>query len=164
MDTPAQKTIRIGKGAVGLVGLAGALDRVLARQIDEEEAVADLLAAVKQQNYIPPGSEQLYREALRREYYRRCGRQTEEASVLTIRVLGPGCVSCNRLKTMVIDLLAELDLAADMEDIHDLDEIWRHWVTLTPALVINNAVKCAGRMPAPAQVRQWLTEAAETLA
>lgn len=159
-DIPAQKTIRIGKGSVGLLGLDSALGQALARKMPVPEAAAFLLEEIARQNYIPPGSEELYRQALEREYRRRSGQETEDSIPLTIRILGPGCVSCNRLKNMVVDLLAELELAADMEDIQDLDEIWRHGVTLTPALVINNRVKCSGRMPTPSQVREWLLEAA----
>jgi len=45
--------------------------------------------------------------------------------------------------------------------VHDLDEIWRFGVTRTPALIINNTVKCAGRMPSPAEVEEWVKEESE---
>ena len=160
-ETPAPSTIRIGKANVGLIGFEAAMRKVLANQtLNEEEAVDRLFAAVSRENYIPPEAAPLYHVALRREYRRRLGKEVATAETLTIRVLGPGCVSCNRLTAMLLEALQRLQLAADMESIHDLDEIWRHGVTKTPALVINSRVKCAGRTPSPAEVEQWLREEA----
>ena len=52
--------------------------------------------------------------------------------------------------------MQEMGLAADIEQVHDLDEIWRHGVLSTPALVINGQVLCAGRIPTRAEVEEWL--------
>ncbi len=158
-DTPIQRTIKIGRASVGLIGLDVALNTVMLDDaISEDEAVERLFAAVSRQNYIPEASIAEYRNALRREYRRRKGLETRAERELVIRVLGPGCVSCNRLTAMLIETLAGLNLAADLESVHDLDEIWRYGVLQTPALVINNKVKCAGRMPTPAQIEQWVRE------
>jgi hypothetical protein len=62
---------------------------------------------------------------------------------------------------MLFESLQKFGLAADMESVHDLDEIWRFGVTKTPALIINNTVKCAGRMPTPAEVEEWVREEGE---
>lgn len=161
-DMPAQRTIRIGKASVGLVGFDAALNTIINdKNLSEEEAVAFLFEAISRQNYVPADAIELYRESLRKEYRRRLGKDAGEDRELIIRVLGPGCVSCNRLTTMLIEALQKLHLAADMESVHDLDEIWRYGVINTPALVINNEVKCSGRMPTPAQVDQWLRETVE---
>ncbi|MDA8164230.1 MAG: thioredoxin family protein [Desulfobacteraceae bacterium] len=151
--------IKIGKAAVGLVGFDRALKEALDREIGEEEAVELLFRAVAAENYVPAGAAGLYREALRREYRRQRGERGSGPQGLSIRILGPGCVSCNRLNTLVYDIMQRLGIAADIEMVHDLDEIWRYGVLSTPALVINGEVKCAGRMPAPAQVEEWLREA-----
>ncbi len=161
MDAPLQRTIRINKVTIGLIGLDRALNRALADKLPADEAADFIFAAIQEKNYIPPGTEDDYHRALKNEYRRLCGEETGEPPPLSIRILGPGCVSCNKLKTMVIDALSELSLAADVEDIHELDEIWRYGVTLTPALIINNEVKSAGRMPTSSQVRQWLEETRE---
>ena len=73
-------------------------------------------------------------------------------------------MTCNRIKAMVIDVLQKLQLAADMEQIHDLDEIWRHGVINTPALIINGQLKVSGRHPSAAEVEEWIREAADTMA
>ncbi len=158
-DLPLQRTLRVGKITVGLIGLDVALGRILARaEQDEDEAVAELLAEVGKHNYIPDSAVDNYREALRREYQRqRSGRQTIGPH-LSIRILGPGCVSCNRLNTLLFDILQDMGVAADIEQIHDLDEIWRHGVTKTPALIINGEVKSSGKIPSRSEVEEWLRQ------
>mgnify|MGYP001813807319 FL=1 len=61
---------------------------------------------------------------------------------------------------MLIDILQEKKVAADIEDVQDLDEIWRYGVTKTPALIINGKVKSAGIQPLRVQIEQWIEEAA----
>lgn len=158
-DTPAPRTIRIGAANVGLIGLDQALNKALIEQMQEDSAVDFLFAAMASENYIPATAEAIYREALRTEYRRRQGIQGAAPEILTIRVLGSGCVTCNKLSAMLFESLQKFGLAADMESVHDLDEIWRFGVTKTPALIINGTVKCAGRMPSPAEVEEWIREA-----
>jgi predicted DsbA family dithiol-disulfide isomerase len=50
-------------------------------------------------------------------------------------------------------------VAADIEDVQDLDEIWRYGVTTTPALIINGEVKSAGIQPPRVKIEQWIDEA-----
>lgn len=157
-DTPAPRTIRIGTANIGLIGLDQALAKALAEKMEEEETVDFLFNAIAKENYVPMTAEPVYREALRAEYRRRQGRESAETGILTIRVLGSGCVTCNKLSAMLFEALQKFGLAADMESVHDLDEIWRFGVTKTPALIINQTVKCAGRMPSPAEVEEWVRE------
>ncbi len=162
-DRPAPRTIRIGAANIGLIGLDQALSTALTGQMPEEKAVDFLFGAIAKENYVPATAEPAYREALRAEYRRRQGIQTVAPEILTIRVLGSGCVTCNTLSAMLYESLQKFGLAADMESVHDLDEIWRFGVTKTPALIINSTVKCAGRMPSPAEVEAWVREESEKL-
>jgi len=115
----------------------------------------------RRHNYIPPGKENLYREALAREYDRLLsGDSGPAAGHLEIRILGPGCVSCNNLQKMVIEIMNEQQLAADVFQVHDPDEIGRFGIVRTPALVVNGEVRCAGRLPPKAEVEEWLRQAA----
>ena len=155
-ETPASRFIRIGKTSVGLVGLDVALYAAARQQLAETEAVDFLFAKIKDENYIPPGCEAQYREALLAAWRRHCGAESSGGEGLVIRIFGTGCVSCNRLYTMLIELLDRLEIAADVEQIYDPDEIGRHGVTKTPALMINGAIKCAGLLPSPAQAELWL--------
>lgn len=158
-EPPAGRTLRIGPASVGLLGLDQALLAALAAEMEEDQAVAFLFAAVSRANYVPAGAGDLYRQALRAEYLRRKTGERSVADGLTIRVLGSDCVSCNRLGGMLFEILQQFGLAADMESIHDPDEIGRHGVTRTPALVINGKIVCAGRMPSRAEVEDWLRQA-----
>lgn len=157
-DIPAPRTIRVGTAKIGLLGLDQALNKALSAQMQEETAVDFLLAAIAKENYIPATAESLYREALRSEYRRRQGIGGNEPATLDIQVLGSGCVTCNKLSAMLFEALQKFGLAADMESVHDPDEIGRLGITKTPALIINSRVKCAGRMPSLAEIEDWLKE------
>jgi len=158
-DLPLQRTLRIGKVMVGLVGLDVALARMLRHPPDDEDAaVKELLAAVSRHNYIPESAVDKYRQALGEEYRRQLQGSQVASHHLDIRILGPGCVSCNRLNTLLFDILQEMGIAADIEQIHDLDEIWRHGVTRTPALIINGEVKSSGKMPSRSEVEEWIRQ------
>ena len=161
MDSFLQRTIRIGNATVGLLGLDIALVQLSGKDISEDEAVKFLYEQVCQKNYIPKQAIKPYREALRKEYRRYFNLEEPASQGLTIRVLGRPCVSCNKLKTMLIDILQEKSVAADIEDVQDLDEIWRYGVTKTPALIINGEIKSAGIQPPRFQVEQWIEEATE---
>ena len=161
METLTQKTIRIGSTTVGLLGLDMALVQLSGKDISEDEAVNFLYEQVSKKNYIPKQAEEPYKEALRREYRRYHNLDNPEGQGLTIRVLGRPCVTCNKLKVMLIDILQEKNVAADVEDIQDLDEIWRYGITKTPALIINGVVKSAGIQPPRVQIEKWIDEAIE---
>ena len=161
MESPLQRTIRIGNVTVGLLGLDIALVDLVGKDLSEDDAVNFLYQRVSQKNYIPEPAVEPYKEALRREYRRYFNLEESAGTGLTIRVLGRPCVTCNKIKTTVIDILQEKNLAADIEDVQDLDEIWRYGVTKTPALIINGEVKSAGIHPPRVQLEQWIEEAAE---
>lgn len=151
--------LRIGDVTVGLIGIDRVLSVLLSQQEkDRDEAIDELFAAVAADNYIPAGKEEIYRQALAREYDKRRDGAEEEHTSLIIRILGPGCVSCNKLQVLVLESMAEMKVAADIVQIHDPDEIGRYGVTSTPALIVNDDLKCAGKMPTPAQVEAWLRE------
>ncbi len=160
MDSPTGRMIRIGKTAIGLLGVDIALNQALAAAMPFEQAVNFIFQTVKEQNYIPPTMIDQYQAAIGREYRKILGLNDEQEQGLVIRILGTGCVSCNGLLTMVINALEKAGVAADIEQIHDQDEIWRLGVTITPALMINGQVKIAGIQPTPAQVEEWIREVA----
>ncbi|MBW6520435.1 MAG: thioredoxin family protein [Desulfoarculaceae bacterium] len=160
MDSPTGRMIRIGKSAIGLIGVDIALNKALAAEMPVNQAVEFIFQAVKAQNYIPPAMVEKYREAIGREYRKLTGQNDDQEQGLAIRILGTGCVSCNGLYTMVIDAMERACIAADIEQIHDPDEISRLGVTITPALMINGRVKIAGIKPTLAQVEAWIREVA----
>lgn len=110
------------------------------------------------QNYIPATAADVYQKAIENEITRLRGGGQKDVGELVIRILGPGCVSCNNLQKMVIEIMVSMEVAADVFQVHDPDEIGRFGVMLTPALVINGEMKCAGRLPTRAQVEMWIRE------
>lgn len=157
-DSGPPKTVKIGKVTVGLDGLDMTIGQAIAKQLSPEEAGEFLFKAVSTRNYIPPGKEDDYKEALRILYERQVGLSSEAEKGLVIRVLGRPCVSCNKMGEMSIEVLQKLGIAADVENVHELDEIWRYGITTTPALIINGKVKCAGRLPTIIEVENWIKE------
>ena len=158
MDAATQRFIRIGTSSIGLIGLDIALNTVSRQDVSETEAADFLFAEISRQNYIPPGNTEKYKQALLAAYRKHRHIATEEEG-LVVRIFGTGCVSCNSLQVLVIEILDRLKLAADIEQIHDPDEIGRAGITMTPALMINGTVQSAGLLPSPAQVEQWIQEA-----
>ena len=76
--------------------------------------------------------------------------------MLTIRILGTGCASCDQLHQEVINALAELNIAADVRHERNPAEFYRFGVAATPALVINGEVKAAGRVPARNEIKELI--------
>lgn len=160
MDLPQPQTLRIGKVSVGLIGLDLALNRLANyTDLDLESTVSQVYAEVAAKNYIPTTAIAAYQTAIAREISRLRGAEHLPDGELIIRILGPGCVSCNNIQKLVIEIMADLGIAADVFQIHDLDEIGRFGVLRTPALLINGVIKSAGRVPSRSQIEEWLREA-----
>ncbi|NDY43393.1 thioredoxin family protein [Dissulfurirhabdus thermomarina] len=158
------RTIRIGRANVGLIGLERAMAEVAAEAgpggLPPREAARRLLDRLTARNYVPDTAREEYLAALADLWRREHGEPAPEpASALTIRILGKDCVSCNRLEEMVRLVLDRWGVAADLDHVRDLDEIWRYGVFKTPALVVDGKVVCAGRLPPQAEVEGWLREA-----
>jgi len=149
-------------GIVGLKQVLEAVARNFAGQPDDE-IKAELMAHLSQKNYIVPKLEDAYRAAFFREYKRHMGESFEEecSDSILIKVLGPGCPSCERLERDLMALLTELRISADLEHVRDPAEISRFGMMAMPALVVNGKVKAAGKIPAKATLKTWLLEAAE---
>ncbi|MCX5893541.1 MAG: thioredoxin family protein, partial [Deltaproteobacteria bacterium] len=78
---------------------------------------------------------------------------------LSIKILGPGCPSCDRLEQTVMAVLGELGLPGEVEHVRDMKEITALGVFGTPALLINDEVKAVGNLPSREALKKWLEEA-----
>ncbi|MBM4158322.1 MAG: thioredoxin family protein [Ignavibacteria bacterium] len=76
--------------------------------------------------------------------------------MLTIRVLGTGCPSCNELEKMCINILAENNIDADFQKITDINKITEYGVLRTPALIINGKIYTSGKIPTKSALRHWI--------
>lgn len=79
---------------------------------------------------------------------------------MRVQVLGTGCAKCKRLYAEVEKAIAETGVSADLSKVEKVDEIMKFGVMFTPALVVDGAVKVAGKVPSAAEISAWLREAA----
>jgi small redox-active disulfide protein 2 len=73
-----------------------------------------------------------------------------------IKVLGSGCANCHTLADRTREALAELGLAAEVSAVTDYPTIAGYGALSTPALVVDEQVVLAGRVPDRAQLREIL--------
>jgi len=76
----------------------------------------------------------------------------------TVKVLGSGCANCRRLTDLAEQALAELGRPEHVEKVTDDGEIAAYGVMTTPALVVDEQVLMAGRIPGLASLREALAE------
>lgn len=77
---------------------------------------------------------------------------------MRIQVLGTGCAKCRKLKENAERAVSEAGVECEVESVTDLDEILSFDVMMTPALVIDGAVKVVGAVPSPTEIGRWLRE------
>ena len=84
--------------------------------------------------------------------------------MLTIKVLGSGCANCKRVEQIVHKVVEEMVLQAEVIKVTEYPEIMKYNIMSTPGLVVNEKIVSTGRIPTPAEVTTWLTNALETAA
>ena len=77
---------------------------------------------------------------------------------MIIKILGTGCSKCQALEKETINALAELNVVADVQKITKMDEIMQYDVMMTPALVINDQVKFAGKVLKPEEIKELIKQ------
>lgn len=76
--------------------------------------------------------------------------------MIVIKVLGPGCANCKRLEQIVRQVFERENIDAEILKVSDFGEIMKYPILSTPGLVINEKLVSAGRIPNPAEVKEWL--------
>ena len=79
--------------------------------------------------------------------------------MLTIKILGPGCANCRRLEELARKAATDMGVEAEFVKVTDHSDILSYNILSTPGLVINGKVVSSGRIPAPASISAWITEA-----
>lgn len=77
---------------------------------------------------------------------------------MDIKVLGAGCAKCEQLEKEVRTALAEMNIAANLEKVKEVEQIVSYNVMRTPALVINEKVKTFGRVPKKEEIKRYIEE------
>lgn len=76
----------------------------------------------------------------------------------TIKILGSGCANCQRLTALAEQAVAELGLDAEILKVTNYAEIATYGVMSTPALVLDEQVVMAGRIPGLSSLKDTLAE------
>lgn len=77
---------------------------------------------------------------------------------MKIEIYGPGCHRCQEVEKTVKNVLLELNISADVEKVKDIAKIVNAGIMQTPGLVINNKIKCLGRIPKVEEIKKWIGE------
>ena len=161
MTTEGITQLKLKTGSAGVVGLPELLEEAQSRSFSGDDELKDfLLEGIKARNFVAPGSQDEYREALYREYKKFIGEPLleEPAQSLEIRILGPGCPRCNALEQATLAALTELNIPADVQHVKNLLEIARYGILGTPGLVINGKVRSSGRVLSKEQIKAIISE------
>ena len=75
---------------------------------------------------------------------------------LTIKVYGSGCKGCQTLHQNVIDVLAEMNVAADVQYVTDMQKIMETGVMSLPALAVNDRIVSAGKVLSVTDIKKFL--------
>lgn len=72
-----------------------------------------------------------------------------------IKILGPGCAKCNKAEEVVRNVLAEMEIPANIEKVTDTMQIAGYGVFGTPAVVVDGEVKSVGKIPGKEEIKSW---------
>jgi len=81
--------------------------------------------------------------------------------MLTIKVIGPGCVNCEKLHELCMTVAAENELEADIQKITRRDKFTELGIWMTPGLIVNDKVMSQGKIPTKSTLEHWLMDAAK---
>lgn len=76
--------------------------------------------------------------------------------VMNVKVLGTGCSRCKKTLEVVNQVVAENNVAADVEYVTDMMKIMEYDVMSTPAVVVDGRVRIKGTVPSAAEVKAAL--------
>jgi len=79
--------------------------------------------------------------------------------MLTVKILGPGCANCKRMEEVARKAASDAGIEAEFVKVTDYKDILAYDILSTPGLVINEKLVSSGKIPAPATIAQWMTEA-----
>jgi small redox-active disulfide protein 2 len=79
--------------------------------------------------------------------------------MLSIKVLGPGCPNCERLKAATRQAVMMLGAEGMVEAVTDRAQFRAYRLMATPGLVVNEKLVCAGRVPEVTEIVSMLATA-----
>jgi len=79
--------------------------------------------------------------------------------MINVKILGSGCANCKKLEAVARTAAEQASISAEFEKITDYDKMMAYDILSTPALVINEKVVSAGKIPAQAEIIGWMNAA-----
>lgn len=77
---------------------------------------------------------------------------------MDIKVLGTGCAKCKKLEKLTRDVVAEMDIDANIEKVEDILKIMQYGVMTTPALIIDGNIVLKGKLPTANELKELLNK------
>ncbi len=76
---------------------------------------------------------------------------------MKIQILGAGCPKCKKLAENAEAAAQALGIEYEIEKVTDITEIMKSGVMITPALVVDGAVKSAGKALSTDNIKEFLS-------
>ena len=76
---------------------------------------------------------------------------------MKIEILGMGCPKCKKLYENAQTAVKESNVNAEVVKVEDIQKIMDYGLMMTPAIAIDGEVKAAGRIPAPDEIKKWIS-------
>jgi small redox-active disulfide protein 2 len=73
-----------------------------------------------------------------------------------ITLYGTGCPRCKETEQLVLRVLAEKGVAADVEKVTDIKAMVKAGILSTPAVAVDGVVKVSGRIPRADEIETWV--------
>jgi small redox-active disulfide protein 2 len=79
---------------------------------------------------------------------------------MNLLIVGPGCAKCKTLAANTEQAVKELGVTAEITKVTDLKQIMALRIMLTPALVVDGAVKAVGKVLSVEEIKRILQKPA----
>lgn len=76
---------------------------------------------------------------------------------MKIEILGMGCPKCKKLYENAQAATKELNAQVELIKVEDIQKIVDYGIMATPAIAIDGEVKAVGRIPAPDEIKSWIS-------
>lgn len=85
-----------------------------------------------------------------------CCSTSPGTKVSEVLVLGPGCAKCKETYKVVERVISENSLDVKLSKVEDITEMMKYNIMVTPAVVVDGAVKIKGHVPSADKVKKVL--------
>ncbi len=75
----------------------------------------------------------------------------------SIKILGTGCPKCHKLAEQADAAARQLGIEFRLEKVTDISAITSYGVLMTPALVVDEHVKCVGKVPSLEEIKALIS-------